>query len=321
MSRINENKLKMKDIATIGIFSALLFVVTMVAGALMGISMVLNMYSVAVVAVLSAPLYMLIMAKVHKKGAVLLTFAIVFDHVSFSYEQGTKILDDVSFTIPQGGMTAIVGPSGGGKTTITRLISRFWDIQGGSITIGGKDVREFTSDSLLKNMSMVFQNVYLFKDTIENNIKFGCPEASHEQVVEAAKKARCHDFISLLPEGYNTMIGEGGSTLSGGEKQRISIARAMLKNAPIVLLDEATASVDPENEVYLQQAISTLVKDKTLIVIAHRLSTIRDAEQILVIDNGKLVQHGKHDELVLQEGIYQKYWNIRQNAKAWKVAQ
>lgn len=140
-------------------------------------------------------------------------------------------------------------------------------------------------------------------------------------VVEAAKKARCHDFISLLPEGYNTMIGEGGSTLSGGEKQRISIARAMLKNAPIVLLDEATASVDPENEVYLQQAISTLVKDKTLIVIAHRLSTIRDAEQILVIDNGKLVQHGKHDELVLQEGIYQKYWNIRQNAKAWKVAQ
>lgn len=243
------------------------------------------------------------------------------DHVSFSYEQGTKILDDVSFTIPQGGMTAIVGPSGGGKTTITRLISRFWDIQGGSITIGGKDVREFTSDSLLKNMSMVFQNVYLFKDTIENNIKFGCPEASHEQVVEAAKKARCHDFISLLPEGYNTMIGEGGSTLSGGEKQRISIARAMLKNAPVVLLDEATASVDPENEVYLQQAISTLVKDKTLIVIAHRLSTIRDAEQILVIDNGKLVQHGKHDELVLQEGIYQKYWNIRQNAKAWKVAQ
>lgn len=220
-----------------------------------------------------------------------------------------------------GQMTAIVGPSGGGKTTITRLISRFWDIQGGSITIGGKDVREFTSDSLLKNMSMVFQNVYLFKDTIENNIKFGCPEASHEQVVEAAKKARCHDFISLLPEGYNAMIGEGGSTLSGGEKQRISIARAMLKNAPVVLLDEATASVDPENEVYLQQAISTLVKDKTLIVIAHRLSTIRDAEQILVIDNGKLVQHGKHDELVLQEGIYQKYWNIRQNAKAWKVAQ
>lgn len=193
--------------------------------------------------------------------------------------------------------------------------------KGISITIGGKDVREFTSDSLLKNMSMVFQNVYLFKDTIENNIKFGCPEASHEQVVEAAKKARCHDFISLLPEGYNTMIGEGGSTLSGGEKQRISIARAMLKNAPVVLLDEATASVDPENEVYLQQAISTLVKDKTLIVIAHRLSTIRDAEQILVIDNGKLVQHGKHDELVLQEGIYQKYWNIRQNAKAWKVAQ
>ena len=249
------------------------------------------------------------------------SFDIGFEHVSFAYENGNPILKDVSFSIPQGSMTAIVGPSGGGKTTITRLIARFWDVQEGSITIGGHDVKEFTCDSLLKNMSMVFQNVYLFKDTIENNIKFGCPEASHEQVVEAAKKARCHDFISLLPEGYNTMIGEGGSTLSGGEKQRISIARAMLKNAPVVLLDEATASVDPENEVYLQQAISTLVKDKTLIVIAHRLSTIRDAEQILVIDNGKLVQHGKHDELVLQEGIYQKYWNIRQNAKAWKVAQ
>lgn len=191
-----------------------------------------------------------------------------------------------------------------------------------NIDDGGGDISLKSYDIVFDHvMSMVFQNVYLFKDTIENNIKFGCPEASHEQVVEAAKKARCHDFISLLPEGYNTMIGEGGSTLSGGEKQRISIARAMLKNAPVVLLDEATASVDPENEVYLQQAISTLVKDKTLIVIAHRLSTIRDAEQILVIDNGKLVQHGKHDELVLQEGIYQKYWNIRQNAKAWKVAQ
>lgn len=181
---------------------------------------------------------------------------------------------------------------------------------------GEKNIDDGGGDISLKSYDIVFDHV-----TIENNIKFGCPEASHEQVVEAAKKARCHDFISLLPEGYNTMIGEGGSTLSGGEKQRISIARAMLKNAPIVLLDEATASVDPENEVYLQQAISTLVKDKTLIVIAHRLSTIRDAEQILVIDNGKLVQHGKHDELVLQEGIYQKYWNIRQNAKAWKVAQ
>ena len=248
------------------------------------------------------------------------SFDIIFDHVSFGYEQGTKILDDISFTIPQGGMTAIVGPSGGGKTTITRLIARFWDVQSGSIRVGDHDVREFTSDSLLKNMSMVFQNVYLFKDTIENNIKFGCPDASHEQVIEAAKKARCHDFISALPEGYDTMIGEGGSALSGGEKQRISIARAILKDAPIVLLDEATASVDPENEVHLQQAISALVQDKTLIVIAHRLSTIRDADQILVVDNGKLVQSGKHDDLVRKEGIYRNFWTIRQNARSWKVA-
>jgi ATP-binding cassette subfamily B protein len=255
------------------------------------------------------------------KEVALERYDIAFDHVSFGYEQGAKILDDVSFTIPQGGMTAIVGPSGQGKTTITRLIARFWDIQGGSITVGGHDVREFSSDSLLKNMSMVFQNVYLFKDSIENNIRFGCPEASHEQVVEAARKARCHDFISVLPEGYDTMIGEGGSTLSGGEKQRVSIARALLKDAPIVLLDEATASVDPENEVYLQQAISALVKDKTLIVIAHRLSTIRDAEQILVMDKGKLVQSGKHDDLVRREGIYRDFWAIRQNARAWKVTQ
>ena len=218
-------------------------------------------------------------------------------------------------------MTAIGGPSGGGKTTITRLIARFWDVQEGSITIGGHDVKEFTCYSLLKNMSMVFQNVYLFHDTIENNIKFGCPDATHEQVVEAAKKACCHDFISALPQGYDTVIGEGGSTLSGGEKQRISIARAMLKDAPIILLDEATASVDPENEVHLQQAISALVKNKTLIVIAHRLSTIRDADQILVVDNGKIVEKGVHADLIQQKGIYQKFWNIRQKARNWKLAQ
>lgn len=249
------------------------------------------------------------------------SFDIGFEHVSFAYENGNPILKDVSFSIPQGSMTAIVGPSGGGKTTITRLIARFWDVQEGSITIGGHDVKEFTCDSLLKNMSMVFQNVYLFHDTIENNIKFGCPDATHEQVVEAAKKACCHDFISALPQGYDTVIGEGGSTLSGGEKQRISIARAMLKDAPIILLDEATASVDPENEVHLQQAISALVKNKTLIVIAHRLSTIRDADQILVVDNGKIVEKGVHDELIQQKGIYQKFWNIRQKARNWKLAQ
>lgn len=249
------------------------------------------------------------------------SFDIGFEHVSFAYENGNPILKDVSFSIPQGSMTAIVGPSGGGKTTITRLIARFWDVQEGSITIGGHDVKEFTCDSLLKNMSMVFQNVYLFHDTIENNIKFGCPDAPHEQVVEAAKKACCHDFISALPQGYDTVIGEGGSTLSGGEKQRISIARAMLKDAPIILLDEATASVDPENEVHLQQAISALVKNKTLIVIAHRLSTIRDADQILVVDNGKIVEKGVHAELIQQKGIYQKFWNIRQKARNWKLAQ
>lgn len=249
------------------------------------------------------------------------SFDIGFEHVSFAYENGNPILKDVSFSIPQGSMTAIVGPSGGGKTTITRLIARFWDVQEGSITIGGHDVKEFTCDSLLKNMSMVFQNVYLFHDTVENNIKFGCPDATHEQVVEAAKKACCHDFISALPQGYDTVIGEGGSTLSGGEKQRISIARAMLKDAPIILLDEATASVDPENEVHLQQAISALVKNKTLIVIAHRLSTIRDADQILVVDNGKIVEKGVHAELIQQKGIYQKFWNIRQKARNWKLAQ
>ena len=249
------------------------------------------------------------------------SFDIGFEHVSFAYENGNPILKDVSFSIPQGSMTAIVGPSGGGKTTITRLIARFWDVQEGSITIGGHDVKEFTCDSLLKNMSMVFQNVYLFHDTIENNIKFGCPDATHEQVVEAAKKACCHDFISALPQGYDTVIGEGGSTLSGGEKQRISIARAMLKDAPIILLDEATASVDPENEVHLQQAISALVKNKTLIVIAHRLSTIRDADQILVVDNGKIVEKGVHAELIQQKGIYQKFWNIRQKARNWKLEQ
>lgn len=249
------------------------------------------------------------------------SFDIGFEHVSFAYENGNPILKDVSFSIPQGSMTAIVGPSGGGKTTITRLIAQFWDVQEGSITVGGHDVKEFTCDSLLKNMSMVFQNVYLFHDTIENNIKFGCPDATHEQVVEAAKKACCHDFISALPQGYDTVIGEGGSTLSGGEKQRISIARAMLKDAPIILLDEATASVDPENEVHLQQAISALVKNKTLIVIAHRLSTIRDADQILVVDNGKIVEKGVHAELIQQKGIYQKFWNIRQKARNWKLAQ
>ena len=245
------------------------------------------------------------------------SFDIGFEHVSFAYENGNPILKDVSFSIPQGSMTAIVGPSGGGKTTITRLIARFWDVQEGSITIGGHDVKEFTCDSLLKNMSMVFQNVYLFHDTIENNIKFGCPDATHEQVVEAAKKACCHDFISALPQGYDTVIGEGGSTLSGGEKQRISIARCILKDAPIVILDEATASVDADNESYIQQAISELVQGKTLLVIAHRLNTIRGADQILVISDGEIAQRGTHQSLMEEDGIYRNFVTVRQQSRGW----
>ena len=196
------------------------------------------------------------------------SFDIAFDHVSFTYENGNQILEDVSFTIPQGSMTAIVGPSGSGKTTITRLIARFWDVQEGTVRIGGKNVRDYTADSVLEYISMVFQNVYLFHDSVENNIRFGRPEATHEQVVAAAKRACCHDFIRSLPNGYDTIIGESGSTLSGGEKQRISIARAILKDAPIIILDEATSSVDPENEQALLSAIQELTKDKTLISIA-----------------------------------------------------
>ena len=247
------------------------------------------------------------------------SFDIGFEHVSFAYENGNPILKDVSFSIPQGSMTAIVGPSGGGKTTITRLIARFWDVQEGSITIGGHDVKEFTCDSLLKNMSMVFQNVYLFHDTIENNIKFGCPDATHEQVVEAAKKACCHNFIEALPEGYQTRVGEGGATLSGGERQRISIARAILKDAPIIVLDEATASVDPENEQELLKAVRELTRDKTILMIAHRLSTVRDADQIIVLDKGRIVQHGTHTELIKQEGLYRRFVEVREQALGWRL--
>lgn len=245
---------------------------------------------------------------------------IVFDKVDFSYAD-RKILDQVSFTIPEKTTTAIVGPSGAGKTTMCNLIARFWDVNAGKITIGGKDIRDFKLDSLMKNISMVFQSVYLFADTIENNIKFGCPDATHEQVVEAAKKACCHDFISALPDGYDTVIGEGGGTLSGGEKQRISIARAMLKDAPIIILDEATSSVDPENEDELQRAIEALTHDKTIIMIAHRLKTVRNADQILVLDNAHIVQRGTHAELIQQKGLYADFVSARQEAIGWKLAQ
>ena len=245
---------------------------------------------------------------------------IIFDNVDFSYAD-RKILDHVSFTIPAGMTTAIVGPSGSGKTTMCNLIARFWDVDAGRITVGGKDVRDFKLDSLMKNISMVFQNVYLFADSIENNIKFGCPNATHEQVIEAAKKACCHEFISALPDGYDTLIGEGGGTLSGGEKQRISIARAILKNAPIIILDEATSSVDPENEEELQRAIAELTHDKTIIMIAHRLKTVRGADQILVLDDSHIVQSGTHAELIQQKGLYADFVSARQEAIGWKLAQ
>ena len=225
----------------------------------------------------------------------------------------------MSFDIKQGTTTAIVGPSGGGKTTICRLMARFWDVDKGVIKLGGIDVKKYSIDSLMKNFSFVFQNVYLFEDTIANNIRFGKPEASDEEVVEIAKKACCHEFIQKLPNGYNTIIGEGGSTLSGGEKQRISIARAMMKDAPIIILDEATANVDPENEKELISAIEELTRKKTIIMIAHRLKTVRNADKILVIDNGEIVQNGTHDELMKQDNIYKKFINARELAVGWKI--
>lgn len=253
------------------------------------------------------------------KDIKLQQFNIEFENVDFGYDT-RQILKDVSFHIPEQTSTAIVGPSGSGKTTICSLLARFYDVNAGSIRIGGHDVRELTCDSLLSNISMVFQNVYLFHDTIRANICFGKPEASEEEMIAVAQKARCHDFIMALPNGYDTVIGEGGGTLSGGEKQRISIARAMLKDAPIVILDEATASIDPENEHLIQSAISELTRGKTIITIAHRLATIEQANQILVVDDGRIVQQGTHQELIQQEGRYKHFIEIRQKAEGWKIA-
>lgn len=248
----------------------------------------------------------------------LTNYDIQFRNVSFGYNQRT-VVHDLSFTIPQNTTTAIVGPSGSGKSTLCSLIARFYDVNSGSVAIGGHNVREFTCDSLLKNISMVFQNVYLFRDTIKNNIKFGSPGASDKQIIEASKAACCHDFIMALPDGYDTVVGEGGSTLSGGEKQRISIARAMLKDAPVVILDEATASIDPENEHLIQEALSALTHGKTIITIAHRLATIENADQILVIDQGTAVQRGTHKDLIAQKGIYQEFIKIREQAEGWQI--
>lgn len=246
-------------------------------------------------------------------------YDIEFDNVSFGYNSRT-ILKNVSFKISEKTSTAIIGPSGSGKTTICSLIARFYDPQEGVITIGGHNLREFTCDSLLSNISMVFQNVYLFHDTVRANICFGTPDATEEEMIEAAKKARCHEFIAALPKGYDTVVGEGGGTLSGGEKQRISIARAILKNAPVIILDEATASIDPENEHLIQDAISELTKGKTIITIAHRLATVRNADQILVVDDGRIVEAGTHEELIRRDGIYRRFTQIREKAEGWRVA-
>ena len=244
---------------------------------------------------------------------------IEFKDVSFAYDEKT-ILDHISCEMKKNTMTAIVGPSGSGKTTFCNLIARFWDVNAGEILMGGKNIKGYTLPNLMSHIAMVFQNVYLFEDTIENNIKFGVPSATREEVIEAAKKAMCHDFIEALPNGYDTLIGEGGATLSGGQKQRISIARAMLKDAPIVIFDEATASIDPENEDKLKAAIEELTKNKTIIMIAHRLSTIRNADQILVLNNGKIEQRGNHEGLMKQGGLYKTLISMKNKATIWKIA-
>ena len=240
------------------------------------------------------------------------------ENIRFSYGE-RSIINGITLDIPEKSTTAIVGPSGGGKTTLCHLLSRFWDVDGGRVTLGGRDVREYDMDSLMQHFSFVFQNVYLFHDTVANNIRFGQPDAPMEKVIAAAKKARCHDFIMKLPQGYDTVIGEGGGTLSGGERQRLSIARAMMKGAPIIILDEATANVDPENEKELMEAVSELTQEKTVIMIAHRLKTVRRADQILVVDRGEIVQRGTHAQLLAQEGIYRRLVRGREQAVGWKL--
>ena len=245
-------------------------------------------------------------------------FDLSADNIGFAYEK-RKIIDGITLTIPEHTTTAIVGPSGGGKTTLTSLLSRFWDVDEGTVTLSGKDVRAYSMDALMKNYSFVFQRVYLFADTIANNIRFGQPDAPMEKVIDASKKACCHDFITALPDGYETVIGEGGASLSGGEKQRISIARAIIKDAPIIVLDEATANVDPENEADLIRAIDALTKEKTIIMIAHRLKTVRHADQILVIDKGRITEQGTHTALMQQDGIYRSFVESRREAASWRL--
>ncbi len=246
---------------------------------------------------------------------------ITFRDVSFSYQgaQGDKVLNQASFTIPRGKLTAIVGPSGGGKTTILRLIARFWDTDAGEIICGGKALRSLDAEKWIEGISMVLQDVYLFHDTIRENILFGRKSATEAEMIDAAKRAQCHDFIMALPEGYDTVVGEGGSTLSGGEKQRISIARAILKDAPILLLDEPTASLDARNEVLIQRAIGDLVRGRTVVMIAHRLKTVQNAHQILVVDGGKIAEQGTHEELMAAGGRYRRLWELQTQSKDWNL--
>ncbi len=241
------------------------------------------------------------------------------NNIEFAYED-KKIINNITLRIPEHTTTAIVGPSGSGKTTLTNLLARFWDVDSGEVTLGGKNVKEYSMDSLMNNFSFVFQNVYLFHDTIANNIRFSNPSASIDEVISAAKKASCHEFIMKLPKGYDTVLGEDGVSLSGGERQRVSIARAIMKDAPIIILDEATANVDPESEAELISAIAELTKEKTIIMIAHRLKTVRNANQILVVDKGRIVQQGRHDELIKEEGIYRSFVSEREKAISWKIS-
>ncbi|MCC8051529.1 MAG: ABC transporter ATP-binding protein/permease [Clostridiales bacterium] len=245
-------------------------------------------------------------------------YTITFDHVDFAYNK-EPVLKDVNAVIPEGKITALVGPSGSGKSTMSRLIARFWDVERGTVAIGGVDVKTLDPEYLMGIMSFVFQDVTLFGDTVWNNIKIGNPNATDEQVLAAAEAACCDEFVRRLPDGYQTLLGENGSTLSGGERQRISIARALLKDAPIILLDEATASLDPENEVLIQSAISRLIRGKTVLVIAHRLRTIADADQILVLDNGEITERGTHEQLMAQDGLYRRLYQIQTKSLEWAV--
>ncbi len=241
-----------------------------------------------------------------------------FEHVSFAYRD-KDVLQDISLTLPANSLTALVGPSGSGKSTLMKLCARFYDPQEGRVFFNGVPMDEINPESLMSRISMVFQDVYLFQDTIRNNIRFGRTDATEEEIVAAARKACCHDFIMRLPQGYDTMVGEGGCTLSGGEKQRISIARAILKDAPVILLDEATASLDPENELEVQRAIDSLIKGRTVIAIAHRLNTIRNADRIIVLEGGRIEEEGTHETLMQSDGLYAQLWNIQEHISGWKL--